>query len=132
MRDAARVMEAALERIADPTEIAGMGVTEAMTGPAAVELRARMEMAHRALAEVRALPASNTETLAADNMRLVIEKQAAEARLAQIWGEAAAVRQGADELARILFARDGYAHAMSIRSAAARIRRLARGEEASE
>jgi hypothetical protein len=66
MRDAARVMEAALERIADPTEIAGMGVTEAMTGPAAVELRARMEMAHRALAEVRALPASNTETELAD------------------------------------------------------------------
>jgi hypothetical protein len=41
-------------------------VTEAMTGPAAVELRARMEMAHRALAEVRALPASNTETELAD------------------------------------------------------------------
>src|SRR4051794_33488451 len=95
-----RIMEAALQWICDQ--------------PALIGNYAEQNRARDALVEVRALPASNTETLAADNMRLVIEKQAAEARLAQIWGEAAAVKQGADELARILFARDGYAHAMSI------------------
>jgi hypothetical protein len=130
MRDVARVMKAALESaLASLDEAFEIGIEEDEVGLAIGDAHARLS---KALVEVRALPASNTETLAADNMRLVIEKQAAEARLAQIWGEAAAVRQGADELARILFARDGYAHAMSIRSAAVRIRRLARGEEASE
>lgn len=39
----------ALERLASPDEMAGAGVTEEMTGPAAVELRTRMAYARAAL-----------------------------------------------------------------------------------
>jgi len=39
----------ALERLSDSTEMAGMGETEHMTGPAAVELRTRMKTARDTL-----------------------------------------------------------------------------------
>ncbi len=38
-----------LTRIASSDEIVGLGVTEEMTGPGAREMRARMNMAQRAL-----------------------------------------------------------------------------------
>jgi hypothetical protein len=97
MRDAARVMEAALQWICDQ--------------PALIGNYAEQNRARDALAEVRALPASNTET----------ELAVAKARLAKI-------AELVDDALPAEYAGNVYVDAEHYRS----IQRLARGEEASE
>jgi hypothetical protein len=121
MRDAARVMEAALQWICDQ--------------PALIGNYAEQNRARDALAEVRALPASNTETdldcktcgckcLALEQQNRAYwtdEAKTAEARLAQI-------AELVDDALPAEYAGNVYVDAEHYRS----IQRIARGEEAVE
>jgi hypothetical protein len=133
MRDAARVMEAALEdALASLDEAFEIGLDEDEIGLAIGDAHARLS---KALAEVRALPASNTETeldcktcgckyLALEQQNRAYwtdEAKAAEARLAQI-------AELVDDALPAEYAGNVYVDAEHYRS----IQRLARGEEASE
>ena len=54
--DSLEALRMALKRLCSPDEMGGMGITEDMTGPAAVELRARMRFACAALAATPSTP----------------------------------------------------------------------------